>query len=290
MKMQSNRKRPRAILLAGSIVGVLLLSGASTVFAGPSFGQERPATSSLTPQQLEIEKQRMRLSSTEAEDRRDALTRLASMHNPDASRVALAGLRDPVAIVKVSAAGAILSLPAEERSRNLIPLLSDEDEFVRRETAYALGKTESRTAVPPLVELLLNDKLDSVRGAAVVALGEIRDETAVAPLASVLNPQLGLVGTKRSQKKKKPENPFVLRATARSLGQIGSRAALPALIHTLQDEQGEADVRRESAVALGAVGDSSALPALREALTAIDPYLSQAAQESIKKIQRSNSH
>lgn len=288
--MQTNRKHPLMIMLAVSLLGVLLLCEASTVFATPGFRQERPAPASLTPLQMEIEKQRMRLSSTEVEERRDALTRLGSMHHPDASRAALAGLGDPVAIVKVTAASAILSLPADESARGLIPLLSDKDEFVRRETAYALGKTRSRTAVAPLVELLLNDKLDSVRGAAAVALGEIRDETAVAPLASVLNPQLGLVATKRKQKKKKSENPFVLRAAARSLGQIGSRAGLPALISALQDEQGEADVRRESAIALGAVGDSSALPALREALMSLDPYLSQAAEEAIRKIQGSTSH
>lgn len=287
--MQTNRKHIHEIFFAGSIVAVLLLAGASPGFASVRSSQERPASSSLTPLQLEIEKQRMRLSSPDVEERRDALMRLAAMHNPDASRVALLGLGDAVAIVKVSAAGAILALPGDESARSLIPLLSDKDEFVRQETAYALGKTRSRFAVAPLVEVLLNDKLDSVRGAVAVALGEIRDETAVAPLASVLNPQLGLEATKPSPKKKKSENPFVLRATARSLGQIGSRAGLPALIHTLQDEQGEADVRKESAIALGAIGDPSALPALREALTAPDPYLSRSSQEAISKIQRLNS-
>jgi HEAT repeat protein len=287
--MQANRKHPLMILFAGSFLGVLLFGGASTVFATPGFRQERPAPSALTPLQMEIEKQRMRLSSTEVEERRDALMRLGSMHHPEASRVALAGLGDSVAIVKITAAGAILSLPADESARSLIPLLSDKDEFVRREAAYALGKTRSRTAVSPLVELLLNDKLDSVRGAAAVALGEIGDETAVSPLASVLNPQPGLVTAKRKQKKKKPENPFVLRATARSLGQIGSLAGLPALISALQNEQAEADVRRESAIALGAVADSSALPALREALLSLDPYLSQAAHEAIRKIQGASS-
>src|SRR6266850_3360125 len=276
--MQTSRKHRLMILFAGSLLGVLPLCVASTVLAIPGFEQERP----FTPLQMEIEKQRMRLSSTELEERRDALTRLGSMHHPDASRAALAGLGDPVAIVKVTAAGAILSLPADESARHLIPLLSDKDEFVRRETAYALGRTRSRTAVSPLVEVLLNDKLDSVRGAAAVALGEIGDETAVSPLASVLNPQLGLVATKRKQKKKKAENPFVLRAAARSLGQIGDRAGLPTLISALQNEQAEADVRRESAIALAAVGDSSALPALRQALIALDPYLSQAAHEAIR--------
>lgn len=270
-------------------MGAVLSNGTAAVFARPSFKQEPSAATSLTPLQLEIEKQRMRLSSAEVEERRDALTRLGSMHSPEASRVALTALGDAVAIVKVSAAEAILSLPPDESARSLIPLLSDKDEFVRRETAYALGKTRSRTAVAALIERLLNDKIDAVRGAAAVALGQIGDETAVSSLASVLNPQFGLVASKRSKKNKKPENPFVLSAAARSLGQIGSRVGLPALIRALQDEQGEADVRRESALALGTVGDPSALPALRAALTALDPYLSQAAQEAIRKILSSNS-
>jgi HEAT repeat protein len=287
--MQTKRNHLQVVWLATIVLAGLLPHGTTTVFARPGVNQERPSATSLTPLQLEIEKQRLRLSSAEVEERRDALTRLGSMHNPDASRVALVGLGDAVAIVKVTAAEAILSLPADESARSLIPLLSDKDEFVRRETAYALGKTRSRTAVAPLVERLLNDKIDAVRGAAAVALGQIGDETAVSSLAFVLNPQFGLVPTKRSKKNKKPENPFVLRAAARSLGQIRSRVGLPALIHALQDEQGEADLRRESAVALGVVGDSSALPALREALTALDPYLSQAAEEAIRKILNSNS-
>lgn len=253
-----------------------------------SHRQDRSASAALTPLQLEIEKQRTRLSSADVEERRDAVTRLRSMHRAEASRAALEGLRDPEAIVRASAAAAILSLPADESAANLIPLLNDKDEFVRRETAYALGKTRSRTAVSPLIERLLTDKIDSVRAAATVALGEIGDETAVSSLAAVLSPQLALP-SKRSKKSKKPENPFVLRAAARSLGQIRSRVGLPALIAVLNDEQAENDVRRESALALGAVGDSSALPALREAVTHADPYLSQAAHEAIRKILRSNS-
>ena len=287
--MRTDRKQRQAIWLAAVTGGAVLCYGTMAVFAGTGFKQERSAQTSLTPFQLEIEKQRMRLSSVEVEERRDALTRLGSMHNPAASRVALAGLGDAVAIVRVSAAEAILSLPPDDCARNLVPLLSDKDEFVRRETAYALGKTRSRTAVAALIERLLNDKMDAVRGSAAVALGQIGDESAVSPLASVLNPPFGLAPSKRSKKAKKAENTFVLRAAARSLGQIGSRAGLPAIIRALQDEQGDADVRRESAIALGAVGDASAIPALREAVTAPDPYLAQAAQNAIRKILNSNS-
>ena len=65
--------------------------------------------------------------------------------------------------------------------RALIPLLSDKDEFVRREAAYALGLTRSRSATAALTERLLKDKEDGVRGAAAVALGQIADEAAVVP-------------------------------------------------------------------------------------------------------------
>ena len=266
------------------VVGAVLSFGTSVVTGSPAAKQEPANSDSLPPRQMEIEKQRKRLSSGDVEERRDALTRLGSMHHKDASLVALPGLADADAMVKVTAAQAILALPAEEAARSLMPLVNDPDDFVRREVAYALGKTRSRLAVAPLTERLLTDKVDEVRGAAAVALGEIGDETAVSPLASILNPQLGIVPTKGKKKKKQAENPFVLRAAARSLGLIGSRGGLSSLIYALQDVQGESDVRRESAIALGAVGDSSALPSLREALTASDPYLSQAAQAAINKI------
>lgn len=251
------------------------------------FMQDQTARKSLTPLQLEIEKQRMRLGSAEVEERRAAVTELGSMHHPEASRLAVSGLKDSSAIVRATAAAAILSLPAEESAAYLIPLLSDKDEFVRREAAYALGITRSPTAVSFLIERLLTDKKDEVRGAAAVALGQIRGAAAVSPLVSVLSPQYGLASEKKNQKRKKPQDVFLLRAAARALGQIGNRGGLPALIAVLQDEKAEDDVRRESASALGLIGDPSALPALRQALTARDPYLSEAADKAIQKILRS---
>jgi HEAT repeat protein len=259
-------------------VAVVLASGISIANAGAGQVGTRQA---LTPTQLEIEKQRLRLSSVESEDRRDALMRLRSLRRPEASRVALSALGDPVPMVRATAAASVVWLPEAESSAGLIPLLSDKEEFVRQQTAYALGQTRSRAAVSALIERL-TDKKDSVRGAAAVALGEIADATAVTPLAAVLNPQAGLAPSKG----RREQNPFVLRAAARSLGQIGSRAGLPALTVVLQDLNAEDDVRREAASALGAIGDASAIPALREAMLARDPYLAAAAHEAIKKISR----
>ena len=238
----------------------------------------------LTPLQLAIEKQRRRLSSSEIEERRDALMQLRAMQRPEASRVALSALNDPVPIVRATAVAAVLWLSADESVASLIPLLSDRDEFVRQQTAYALGQTHSRSAINALIERLA-DKQDSVRGAAAVSLGEIADATAVTALAALLNPQ-GLTPTKKSKKSGQEQNAFVLRAAARSLGQIGSRAGLPALISVMQDEKAADDVRREAAGALGLIGDPSAIPALQAAETAADPYLAATAHEAIGRISR----
>jgi HEAT repeat protein len=239
---------------------------------------------SLTPLQLEIDKQTSRLSSIEAEERRDALTRLGSMHHPLASRAATPGLHDSAPIVRATAAAAISSLPPDERAGLLIPMLADKDEFVRREVAFALGKTRNQSAVQPLIERLTTDKQDSVRGAAAVALGEIGDAAATLSLAGTLSPGSGVASTSK-KKSKKEKDLFLLRAAARSLGQIGSRVGLPALVAALQDEKMPDDVRREAAIALGLIGDAAAVPALRGAETARDPYLAEAARHAIYRIE-----
>ena len=270
--------QPRACLAATLIIGFLAVCATAAVAAG------QEPSSGLTPLQLKIERQRARLGSVEEEERRDAVSQLGAMHHPDASRVALPALNDASPSVRATAASSILDLPGEESARNLIPLLSDKDEFVRREAAYALGKTRSHNAVASLVQRLLTDKEDGVRGAAAVALGDIGDASAVTALAAVLGSQVISTGTKKNSKSKKEQNPFVLRAAAHSLGQIGSRDAVPSLVAALQNEKTEDDVRRESASALGLIGDPASIPALRTAVTAPDPYLSKAAHEAIQAI------
>ena len=248
-----------------------------------AFSQDR--SGSLTPLQFAIEQQRVRLGSAEVEERRDAISRLRAMRHPAASRVAVAGLNDAVAIVRATSTTAVLFLPSEESAAHLLPLLSDKHVLVRREAAYALGTTRSQAAVPVLIDLLRFDKVDEVRGAAAVALGAIGNDAAVNSLINVLT---GQVVQDKKQKSKPEQNPFVLRSVARALGQIGNRAAVPVLISTLTNEQSEDDVRREAAIALGRIGDQTAVPVLRDLKTARDPYLAAAAEDAIKSIQRAS--
>jgi HEAT repeat protein len=244
-----------------------------------------PRQSELTPLQYEIQVQKARLSSVETEERRDAVTRLGAMARPESSRVAALALGDPVAIIRATAARAVLSLAAGEAATLILPLLSDRDEFVRREAAYALGLTRSPSGVSALVATVETDKKPSVRGAAAVALGQIGDAQAVAALTGALSRRLPATGfLNRVRRKKIEEDEFVRRAAAASLGQIKSREAVPVLIEALSNERTPDDVRREAARALGLIGDPAAVPALRAALTAKDPYLAQIAFDALRQI------
>lgn len=269
---------PRALFRSSCALLALFLLAAQV------FSQQE-SNSSLNPVQREIKRQRQRLGSADAEERRDAVMRLGWMARPDSSRVATSALRDSSAIVRATATRAVLSLPADEAAGVLLPLLQDRNAFVRQEAAYALGETRRRAAVPALVTLLARDKEAGVRGAAAVALGLIRDELAVVPLTEVLTlrvPASGLLN--RLLRSKKDENEFVRRAAARSLGEIGSRAAVPALTRTVIDNRAGDDVRREAARSLGLIGDPSAVSVLRAVLTSPDPYLSRIAYEALRKI------
>jgi|SRR6266404_6058214 len=263
------------IINAALLVACLAITGRTLGTARITQGNDH-----LTPIQREIERQRQRLSSAEIEERRDALMRLANLKRPEASRVATIGLKDPAPIVRATAVHAVLSLPQAEGAAVLIPLLQDKLEFVRRETAYALGETRSRSTVEALSNLLLFDKETGVRAVAAIALGEIGDEAAVKALSQVLS---GTAPTK-GKKKKASENEFVMRAAAHSLGQIRSRSSVPVLIAAMENETNPNDVRREAATALGLIGDASAVPSLRAALTSADPYLSEAARGALRRL------
>lgn len=232
----------------------------------------------LTPLQRRIEQQKQRLTSSEVEERRDALMKLGAMKHADASRAAIAAINDPEPMIRVTAAHAITSLPANEAAILIMPLLKDKLEFVRREAVYALGETRSRSAIQPLVEILATEKEASVRAAAVIALGEIGDESAVPALAHVLS------GVSANKKSKKGEDDFTMRSAAQALGEIRSRAGVLPLIAALTGETNSLDLRRAAAEALGLIGDSSAVSALETASASNDPYLSEAARDALRRL------
>lgn len=263
----------------------ILAVAACCIFASSVFAQ-RPDCTRLTPLQCEIETERVRLASPDAEARRDAVTRLAALNRPEASRVAAAALTDASSIVRATAAHALLPLGARAAAASILPLLRDRDEFVRREAAYALGDTRSNGATDALINLLETDKSPAVRAAAAVALGEIADPSAAPALAQAVAARASdarLAGNVKSRRKRETDE-FVRRSAARALGILKDPRAVPALASALTDKRSTDDLRREAARALGAIGDPAAVVALRPLVESRDPYLSLIAQDSLKQI------
>lgn len=279
-------RRQRFLIASAGTLAVALWASIFTASAQlPAPPNCLPPSAGSASLQQQIDIQQRRLSSSNVEERRCAVMSLGWMNRADSSRAAATALNDQAAIVRATAARAVLSLPPDEAAARLLPLLNDRDEFVRQETAYALGETRSHQATAALLALLDTEKKEGVRGAIVVALGLIGDEVAVVPLTQTLSLRVRAPGLiNKVRRKKQPENEFVRRAAARSLGEIGSRAALPALIAALSDERAPDDVRREAARSLGLIGDPAAIAPLRAALSARDPYLSRIAYDALLKI------
>lgn len=268
------------------------------VFAANVFAQN------LTDEQ--IRQQADRLQRGDEETRRDALHKLRASESENASRIAVEGLTDKSEIVRATAPFSVLSLPSDEAAENLLPQLKDRSEYVRRETAYALGKTRNIRATQPLLEILQRDKDYSVKCAAAVALGEIGDITAVDALTRIL------------QRNPREEEEFLRRAAARSIGQIAEmtllkeflaqtevknfdafilenrktlsvrfsafQIAVGVLIKTLQNMNEADDPKREAAFALGAIGDARAVPILQANFDAEDYYLAEISRTAVRKL------
>lgn len=166
--------------------------------------------------------------------------------------------------------------------RQLSDMLQDDDNYIRRAAAEALGKIKDPAAVPALIAAL-KDKDGGVLEAATEALGKIKDPRAVQALASVMQIRLGhdeyyplLVAQTLVQigvpavpaliqtlKRLEKLDHRTARCAAWALGEIGDVRAVPALISMMRGE-----IRCEVALALGRIGDKRAVPALMTALKA----------------------
>jgi HEAT repeat protein len=152
----------------------------------------------------------------------------------------IAQLRDPDRVRRVDAALALGKLRAPPAIPALIELLQENDTVfcAGQYAAWALGEIGDAQAVGPLIEAL--DK-QFVRGPAIEALVKIYDERAVEPLVRLF------------------EETHVP-SLAKVLGNWGDLRALDALVAAMQDP--DPHVRFYTARALGKLGDRRALPVL----------------------------
>jgi HEAT repeat protein len=181
-------------------------------------------------QQNQLETLENQIKNGSVEEKRSALYQIRNLETIESARLAVFALQDSSEIVRATATHSILAIPSDESANILLPMLKDKSEYVREETAYALGKTHSKLATDSLILLLQKDKSDEVRGACAFALGLIADEKAFDILVKSL----------------KEKNLFIQRSSARSLGQIGDKRAIPYLEKILQDSKRHDDVKRES--------------------------------------------
>ena len=247
------------------------------------------------------------LRSGDTETKREALSQIRNLRSEEASRIAIAALRDKNAMVRATAASSVLFLPASEAAGVLTPLLADKDEFVRREAAFALGETGVPTATTALTGSLTRDKSPEVRSAAAAALGKVGNPAAIDHLTNTLD------------KPAAEETELLRRAAARSIGQIAQVArsgkttiltpqnflpegfkdlggkpradltqqfsrAVRTLMRILQNAGEADDVRREAAYALGAIGDRSAEAVLSRYASSADVYLAEICREALLKL------
>ncbi len=261
-----------------------------------------------SPEQLKFHAERIAFG--EIEVKRNSLYELRNFESESASRVAIPALKDISEIVRATATHSVVYLPKDEAAQILLPHLNEKSRYVRRETAYALGKVGSPSATQRLVTVLEKDKEREVRTASAVALGLIGDVSAVEGLVSVL------------ARKPKSKNIFLRRAAAKSIGQIAQNiqnqiptittpeSFLPdkykkvirpryrrlveahpvfetanrRLIIVLQNIKESGDVRREAAFALGEIGDAESIEVLKSRLNDPDYYLAEISKEALRKV------
>jgi HEAT repeat protein len=240
---------------------------------------------------------------------------IRGMHSPEASRIAVQALKDGNEMVRATATASVVFLPAEEGFDALIPLLSDKSAFVRKETAYAVGKLGESVAVvgelsedkiaSALRSVLQRDKDAEVRAAAAVGMG------GAGGLKSVFYLYFYLQQSQRSEAEE-----FVRRSAVRSIGRMAesirsgkrtvvslkpgatqdlSKADLSKAIRAfgpaaelirqiLQNTAESDDIRREAAKALGSIGDVSAATSLSAVLNSKDPYLVENSRDALAKL------
>ena len=225
--------------------------------------------------------------------RMHAAKALGRLHHPAALPKLLPLLQDSVKAVREEATATLVSF-GDQAVPMLLQALADRAWLVRLHAVEALGRLRARDAVVPLVRILLHDRDAAVRADAAEALGEIGDPAAVDPLLAVLSDRpvrlaavvaLGnirdgrclpaltaiITGTDRTVEPWRlpscgdgyDEDPEVLAAAVKAVGQIKDPTTIPLLVTALRNTV----VREEVAAALAGHG-GQAIPFLLQVLKA----------------------
>ena len=246
---------------------------------------------------------------------------LGELNDRQAVPKLIIALKDPVVRVRYFAAMALGKLNDLRAVPALIEALDDESISVRYAAAEVLGKLKDLRAVPGLKKLLKHEN-SSLRNTAATALGELEDMEALPALKELLkDPQAHVAEAAREavgkilraqktvaapltydQEKQFQQALRILQpewganlsegeayalslkkaAAARTLGELGTRRAVPVLLTALQANEWQ--IRTAAAEALGKLSDDAAVPALIEALRDSDIYVRYFAAQALGEL------
>jgi HEAT repeat protein len=166
----------------------------------------------------------------------------------------------------------------------LLPLVEHKDAFTRRRAVESLGRIGSpaKKAVPALTKVRNRDPDKSVRDAAGIALRQINMVQIAAKAAQQANEEV-----RELIKKLQGDDQLTSIAAAKSLGEMGPRAADAAPSLALALRHKDKAIRLAAAKALGRLGGSAIniAPSLQAALHDADPDVRAAAQASLAQIE-----
>jgi HEAT repeat protein len=166
--------------------------------------------------------------------------------------------------MRSTAAIALGKVGSKEDTKALLNLMSDDNKQVRESAALALGILQNPEAVPYLVHVMKdntegrkftkrNKILYRTRGFAALSLGLIGDQSAIEPLTAMID-------SKESHK-----DVPICAITALGLFKDKAISVVPRLINLLEDPDSDTFYRAYAANSLGKIGDKSAVPALLKA-------------------------
>ena len=160
-------------------------------------------------------------------------------------------------------ADALGSLGAREYARDLVPLLSHPEEWVRYQAVGALGKIGTKEQAIEIVPLL-HDPKDMVRNPAIRALGKIGTERELPNIRPLL----------------KDRNEHIRASAVAALGDLGARSQIDTVRSFLDVRHW--NIRSEAIPALAKLGDTESIPRIIERLRSTDWHENHAANEALE--------
>ena len=251
---------------------MLCLCAAAWLLTASVFGQTAPP---------DLEAQFVARLTGDDEARLSGLVELASLYQvsrreprPATTTALIEVLRnDAQPVLRTHAARVIeLAAPSSATDALLTALAAERETATRKAVIYALARYHAAPVTAALIPLLKHKEAE-MRATAAYSLAELADTAAASALHECL------------VKRRGDQDAFTRAESARALGRIGYRIAVPDLRKALLKDA--AIVRRAAAEALGWLATSSdqeALAALREAAANEDPYLRTAATQALQRI------